>query len=46
MLQLADRLIMYPRGITKDILVKVDKSIFPTDFIIVDMEEDKDAFES
>ena len=26
----------------KDILVKVDKFIFPTDFIVLDMEEDKE----
>ena len=26
----------------KDVLVKVDKFIFPTDFIVLDMEEDKE----
>ena len=41
-LQLADRSIKYPRGIIKDILVKVDKFIFPTDFIVLDMEEDQE----
>ena len=25
-----------------DVLVKVDKFIFPTDFIVLDMEEDKE----
>lgn len=40
-LQLADRLVTYPRGIIEDILVKVDKFIFPADFIILDYEEDK-----
>ena len=40
-LQLADRSVTYPRGIVEDILVKVDKFIFPADFIILDFEEDK-----
>ncbi|GLT29119.1 hypothetical protein SLA2020_040050 [Shorea laevis] len=39
-LQLADRSIKYPRGIIEDILVKVDKFIFPANFIVLDMEED------
>ncbi|KAL6553844.1 hypothetical protein OROMI_019517 [Orobanche minor] len=41
-LQLADRSIKYPRGIIEDVLIKVDKFIFPADFIILDMEEDQD----
>ncbi|XP_063949964.1 uncharacterized protein LOC135152790 [Daucus carota subsp. sativus] len=40
-LQLADRSITYPRGIVEDVLVKVDKLIFPADFVILDFEEDK-----
>ncbi|XP_063942675.1 uncharacterized protein LOC135150339 [Daucus carota subsp. sativus] len=40
-LQLADRSITYPRGIVEDFLVKVDKLIFPADFVILDFEEDK-----
>ena len=39
-LQLADRYIKYPRGMIEDVLVKVDKFIFPADFIVLDMEED------
>ena len=39
-LQPVDRSIKYPRRIIEDILVKVDKFIFLTDFIVVDMEED------
>ncbi|XP_062118879.1 uncharacterized protein LOC133832571 [Humulus lupulus] len=39
-LQLADRSLAHPRGIIEDVLVKVDKFIFPTDFIVLDMEED------
>ena len=30
-LQLADRSIAYPRGVLEDVLVKVDKFIFPVD---------------
>ncbi|XP_022841946.1 uncharacterized protein LOC111365637 [Olea europaea var. sylvestris] len=40
-LQLADRSITYPKGIIKDVLVKVDKFIFPVDFVVLDMEEDE-----
>ncbi|XP_073061857.1 uncharacterized protein [Primulina eburnea] len=42
-LQLADRSLTYPRGIVEDVLIKVDKFIFPADFVILDMEEDQDA---
>ncbi|XP_073025157.1 uncharacterized protein [Primulina eburnea] len=42
-LQVADRSLTYPRGIVEDVLVKVDKFIFPADFLILDMEEDQDA---
>ncbi|XP_073051249.1 uncharacterized protein [Primulina eburnea] len=42
-LQLADRSLTYPRGIVEDVLVKVDKFIFPADFVILDMEEDQDT---
>ncbi|XP_022889504.1 uncharacterized protein LOC111405046 [Olea europaea var. sylvestris] len=41
-LQLADRSLTYPRGIIEDVLVKVDKFIFPTDFVVLDMEEDQE----
>ncbi|KAK4567385.1 hypothetical protein RGQ29_003257, partial [Quercus rubra] len=41
-LQLADRSIKYPRGVIEDILVKVDKFIFPDDFIVLDMDEDEE----
>lgn len=36
------RSVTYPRGIIEDLLVKVGKFVFPVDFIVVDMEEDKD----
>ena len=41
-LQLADRSLKHPRGVIEDILVKVDKFVFLADFIILDMEEDKE----
>ena len=42
-LQLVDRSITYPRGILEDVLVKVNKFIFPVNFIILDMEEDHEV---
>ena len=39
-LQLADRSIKYPYGIVKDLLVKVDKFMFPVDFVVMETEED------
>ncbi|XP_020215415.1 uncharacterized protein LOC109799279 [Cajanus cajan] len=39
-LQLADRSIKFPHGIVEDMIVKVDKFMFPVDFIVMDMEED------
>ncbi|KAL6544068.1 histone deacetylase [Orobanche gracilis] len=40
--RLAGRSIKYPRGIIEDVLIKVDKFVFPVDFIILDMDEDQD----
>ncbi|XP_017982327.1 PREDICTED: uncharacterized protein LOC108663249 [Theobroma cacao] len=40
-LQLADRSYVYPKGIIEYVLVKVDKFIFPVNFKILDMEEDR-----
>ena len=42
-LQLVDWSIKYPRGIKEDELVKVDKFIFPADFVVLDMEEDQEV---
>ncbi|XP_031382022.1 uncharacterized protein LOC116196442 [Punica granatum] len=42
-LQLADRSIKYPKGIVENVLVKVDKFIFPVDFIVLEMEEDREV---
>ena len=41
-LQLVDRSLKHPRGVIEDVLVKVDKFNFPVDFIVLDMEEDKE----
>lgn len=41
-LQLADRSIKHPIGVVENILVKVDKFIFLADFIVLNMEEDRD----
>ncbi|XP_062093845.1 uncharacterized protein LOC133799874 [Humulus lupulus] len=42
-LQLADRSMVYPEGKIEDVLVKVDKFIFPADFIILDYEKDREV---
>ncbi|KAJ8760579.1 hypothetical protein K2173_015246 [Erythroxylum novogranatense] len=42
-LQLVDRFIIHPWGILEDVLVKVDKFIFPADFIVCDIEEDAEV---
>ncbi|KAH9752099.1 hypothetical protein KPL71_014560 [Citrus sinensis] len=42
-LQLADRSHAYPERKIEDVLVKVDKFIFPVDFIVLDFEADKEV---
>ncbi|KAK4279325.1 hypothetical protein QN277_011122 [Acacia crassicarpa] len=42
-LQLVDRSIVLPEGKIEDVLVKVDKFIFPVDFIVLDFEADHDV---
>ncbi|XP_022019247.1 uncharacterized protein LOC110919284 [Helianthus annuus] len=39
-IRLADRSIKYPRGFVENMLVKIDKFVFPVDFVILDMDED------
>ncbi|KAK5811938.1 hypothetical protein PVK06_027326 [Gossypium arboreum] len=39
-IQLADKTIRFPRGIIKDVLVKIEKFIFPVAFVVLDVEED------
>ncbi|XP_070660503.1 uncharacterized protein [Malus domestica] len=41
-LQLADRSVTYPLGILEDVIIKVDKFYLPADFIVLDMDEDKE----
>ncbi|MCI90988.1 hypothetical protein A2U01_0112282, partial [Trifolium medium] len=40
---LADRSITYPYGALEDVLVKVNDLLFPTDFVILDMDEDSEV---
>ena len=40
-LQMVDRTLAHPEGILEDVLIKVGKFIFPMDFIVIDIEEDK-----
>ena len=42
-LQLADRSLVKPTGVIEDICVGVGKLILPADFIILDVEEDKEV---
>nr|XP_017227786.1 PREDICTED: uncharacterized protein LOC108203384 [Daucus carota subsp. sativus] len=42
-LQLADRSLAHPEGKIEDVLVKVDKFIFPADFIVLDYEADREV---
>ncbi|XP_070036578.1 uncharacterized protein [Nicotiana tomentosiformis] len=41
-LQMADQTTIIPEGIVEDVLVRVDKFVFPVDFIVVNMEENKE----
>ena len=41
MLQLAYRSVKVPRGVIENVLIKVDKFLFPMDFIVLDMEPGK-----
>ncbi|KAK8676209.1 hypothetical protein V6N13_034261 [Hibiscus sabdariffa] len=43
MLQQADHSFVQPEGKIKDILVRIDKFIFPTDFLILDCKADENA---
>ena len=42
-LQMADRSIAFSRGILEDVLVKIDKFIFPVHFVVLNMEEDREV---
>nr|GEU57506.1 reverse transcriptase domain-containing protein [Tanacetum cinerariifolium] len=39
-LELADRFITHPKGVVKDVFVKLGKFHFPTNFVVVDFEAD------
>ena len=40
-LQMADRTLAHPKGVLEDVLIRVGKFIFPVDFVVIDIEEDK-----
>ena len=40
-LQMADRTLAHPEGIIEDVLIKVGKFIFLVDFVVIDIEKDK-----
>ena len=40
-LQIADITLAQPKGILEDVFIKVGKFIFPVDFVVIDIEEDK-----
>ncbi|XP_025013672.1 uncharacterized protein LOC107261491 [Ricinus communis] len=42
-IQVADKSIVYPRGIIEDLLVKVQGVIFSVDFVVMDMDESIDV---
>ncbi|GJU08886.1 hypothetical protein Tco_1125316 [Tanacetum coccineum] len=42
-IELADRTIKQPKGITVNVLVRIGKFVFPIDFVILDISEDNDV---
>ena len=42
-LQFVDKIIKNPYGIVEDVLVKVDKFVFPVNFAVMDMDEDNEV---
>ena len=42
-LEMVDHSLTYPQGILKDVLVNVDRFIFSVDFVMLEMEEDKEV---
>ena len=40
-LQMEDRTLAYPDGILEYVMIRVGKFIFPVDFVVIDIEEDK-----
>ncbi|GJX14899.1 putative nucleotidyltransferase, ribonuclease H [Tanacetum coccineum] len=39
-IELANKTTKFPKGIAENVVVKIDKFVFPVDFVILDMEED------
>ncbi|XP_048234373.1 uncharacterized protein LOC125370952 [Ricinus communis] len=42
-IQLADKSVVYPKGIIEDVLVKIQEFIFLVNFVIINMDEDVDV---
>ena len=42
-LQMTDKTLAHPEGILEDVLIKVGKVFFPVDFVVINIEEDKQA---
>ena len=40
-LQMEDKTLAHPEGILEDVLIKVGKFVFPMDFVVINIEEDK-----
>ena len=41
-LQFVDHSVKRPYGVVEDVLVKIDKFVFPVDFVILEMPEDEE----
>ncbi|XP_058725897.1 uncharacterized protein LOC131597204 [Vicia villosa] len=41
-LQFADQSVKRPYGVVEDVLVKIDKFVFPVDFVVLEMPEDEE----
>ncbi|GJZ39798.1 reverse transcriptase domain-containing protein [Tanacetum coccineum] len=39
-IELANKSTQYPRGIAENVIIKINKFVFPVDFVVLDMEED------
>ena len=38
---MAEKILAHPEGILEDVLIKVGKFVFPMDFVVINIEEDK-----
>ncbi|GJU33337.1 putative nucleotidyltransferase, ribonuclease H [Tanacetum coccineum] len=39
-IELANKSTQYPRGIAENVIIKIDKFVFPMDFVVLDIKED------